>query len=244
MAAQSVDTAMVLAAGLGQRMRPLTNDRPKPLVPFKGKPLIDHVLDRLVSVNIVRAVVNVHYCADQLEAHLVNNSRNLDIVISNERKKLLNTGGGVVHALEELGAQPFLTHNSDSIWVDQPGVCNLQRLFARWQPSKMDCLMLLAAPDRSVGYTGSGDFVFANESTSLRRKSPEDNTAYVFAGVTIVSPALFHDAPDGAFSMNLVWDRAIKSGRLFGIVLDGTWMHIGTPEALAAAEVWSQDVNR
>lgn len=244
MAGQSVDTAMVLAAGLGKRMRPLTENQPKPMVPYNGKPLIDHVLDRLASAGISRAVVNLHYCADPLEAHLAARTSAPNIILSDERDQLLDTGGGVVRALDKLGSQPFLTHNSDSVWVDKPGVSNLQNLLSTWDPSKMDCLMLLTAPDQSVGYSGLGDFVFAGETEPLRRRGSVDTPALVFAGVTIIKPELFQNVPQGAFSMNVVWDRAIETGRLFGTRLDGTWMHIGTPDALAAAEAWSGDVER
>ncbi len=238
-----VDTAMVLAAGLGQRMRPLTDTQPKPLVPFLGKALIDHVLDRLAAAGVTRAIVNGHYRVDQLFAHVSARSRAPEILLSDERDELLDTGGGVVHALDKLGSKPFLTHNSDSVWVEAPGVDNLSRLLNAWDEAQMDCLMLLADPKCSLGYNGNGDFVFQGRDTPLRRRKDEDGQTHVFAGVSIAHPRLFSEAPSGAFSMNKVWDHALSNGRVFGIMLEGTWMHIGTPEALEAAEKWIADGN-
>ena len=228
-------SAMVLAGGLGKRMLPLTKDKPKPMVELKGRPLVDHVLDRLAAAGVARAVVNVHYCADKLEAH-VRRRREPEILISDERQQLLDTGGGVVNALPMLGAEPFLIHNSDSVWIEGVG-SNLERLFAVWDPDAMDSLMLLATAATSLGYDGPGDFVMGKDGR-LSRRGEREMAPFVFAGVSIAHPRMFEGVPEGPFSMNRLWDRAIDSGRLFGIRLDGLWMHVGTPEALSEAERW------
>lgn len=225
--------AFVLAAGLGKRMRPLTDDKPKPMVKLGGKPMIDHVLDRLGDAGIARAVVNVHYKAEVLLAHLASRTRPA-IDISDERGELLETGGGVVKALPMLGDAPFVIHNSDTVWLER-GVANIARLIDAWQPSSMDSLLLLAERSRSIGYDGVGDFHLASDGR-LRRRAKGEETPYVFAGVSIAHPRLLEGAPAGAFSLNVPWDRAMAAGRLYGIVLDGLWMHVGTPEALAEAE--------
>lgn len=232
---QSVTTAMVLAAGLGTRMRPLTDTVPKPLVPLKGKPLLDHVLDRLAESGITRAVVNVHYLADQIEAHLATRTAP-EIAISDERGLLLDTGGGVVHALPLLGHTPFLIHNSDSVWMEGVG-SNIARMKAAFDPERMDSLLLLALGAESLGYDGRGDFVMASDG-ALERRSEGRESPFVFAGVSIVHPRFFEGAPEGRFSLNTLWDRAMARGRLYGLRLEGTWMHIGTPEAVADAERW------
>ena len=226
-------TAMVLAAGMGTRMRPLTETMPKPMVKLDGKPLIDHVLDRIAETGIPQAVVNVHHHADQIENH-VSKRKSPAITISDERSQLLDTGGGVVKALPKLGRDPFLVHNSDSLWVD--GVqSNLARLAHAFDPEKMDCLLLLALGSASLGYDGRGDFVMAADGVVKRR--PERQVApFVFTGVSIAHPRLFKDAPDGRFSLNVLWDRAIARNRVYGIRLDGVWMHVGTPQALTEAE--------
>ena len=228
-------SAMVLAGGFGKRMLPLTQDKPKPMVELKGRPLVDHVLDRLATAGVARAVVNVHYCADKLEAHVKHRARP-EIVISDERQQLLDTGGGVVRALPMLGAEPFLIHNSDSVWIEGVG-SNLERLFAGWDPDAMDSLMLLATAATSLGYDGPGDFVMDKDGR-LSRRGEREMAPFVFAGVSIAHPRMFEGAPEGPFSMNRLWDRAIDSGRLYGIRLDGLWMHVGTPEALSEAERW------
>jgi N-acetyl-alpha-D-muramate 1-phosphate uridylyltransferase len=225
--------AMVLAAGLGVRMRPLSVGTPKPLVAVGGKALIDHVLDRLADVGVETAVVNVHYLADQVERHLAER-RAPRIVISDERDELLDTGGGVVKALPVLGTAPFFHLNSDAIWID--GVRpNLIRLAEIFDPAHMDALLLLAATSTSVGYAGRGDFTMTPDGRISRRREREI-VPFVYAGVAILSSALFSTAPPGAFSLNLLFDRAIEAGRLFGLRLEGVWMHVGNPEAIAAAE--------
>jgi N-acetyl-alpha-D-muramate 1-phosphate uridylyltransferase len=228
---------MVLAAGLGQRMRPLTIDRPKPLVSFCGRPLLDHVLDRIAGAGIEKAVVNAHYLADQIDDYAKNRKPPPSLTVSDERDSRLDTGGGVKRALPLLGADPFLIHNSDSIWHDTDQD-NLQALFAAWNTETMDTLLLLAKPQMSIGYGGSGDFVMSADATLSRSKSASPN-ALVFTGVSIAHPRLFDDAPaDDTFSLNVLWDRAITRGRVAGHVLDGTWMHLGTPDALSSAEHW------
>ncbi len=226
-------TAFVLAAGLGTRMRPLTNDTPKPLVPLAGRPLIDHVLDRLAGAGITRAVVNVHHHADKLEAYL-KARRTPEIVISDERGLLLETGGGVMHARDKIGTEPFLIHNSDSVWIE-PGNGNLERLLSAWDDERMDTLMLLAPAATSLGYDGKGDF-FMDEDGRLARQHGERLAPLVFAGVSIAHPRLFENAPGGKFSLNVPWNEAIARQRLYGLVMEGTWMHVGDPQALQEAE--------
>lgn len=230
---QKPDTAFVLAAGLGTRMRPLTETLPKPLVPLAGRPLIDHVLDRLASAGISRAVVNVHHLADQLEAHL-RARRSPHILISDERGVLLETGGGAVRALPLIGNAPFVIHNSDSVWIEGAG-SNLERLIAAFDPERMDSLMLLAPTASSLGYAGRGDFDMDTDGL-LSRQSGQHVAPFVFAGVSIAHPRLFEGAKEERFSLNALWNKAIERGRLYGIRMDGLWMHVGDPQALAEAE--------
>ena len=229
------DTAMVLAAGLGTRMRPLDPAVPKPLVRVGGRALIDHVLDRLVDAGIATAVINIHHEADRLEAHVATRTRPR-IRISDERDALLDTGGGVKRAFDRelLGRAPFLVHNSDSIWLE-PHAVNLDRLCARWDEARMDCLMLLADPHRSLGYSGRGDFDL-DVAGDVARPAAGARAAYVLAGVSLMHPRLLEGAPEGAFSLNVLWNRALAARRVRGVVLDGTWMHVGDPAAHAAAE--------
>ena len=230
-----VTTAMVLAAGLGTRMRPLTDVVPKPLVRLKDKPLIDHVLDRLASGGITRAVVNVHYLPEQIEAHVAGRTAPR-VTISDERGVLLDTGGGVAKALPLLGDAPFLIHNSDSVWVEGVG-SNIQRLIAAFDPERMDSLLLLALGADSLGYDGHGDFLMAPDGALARRREGQQ-APFVFTGVSIAHPRLFEDTPEAPFSLNVLWNRAMARGRLFGLRLEGTWMHIGTPQAVEDAERW------
>ena len=226
-------TAMVLAAGLGERMRPLTDRLPKPLVPVAGKPLLDHVLDRLSAQGVERVVVNVHYLADLIERHVASRKAP-QIVISDERAKLLNTGGGVVKALPKLGTEPFFHINSDTIWIDSVRP-NLERLAEAFDPDSMDALLLLAASNDSVGYSGRGDFLMAADGRLTKRTEPEI-APFVYAGAALLRPELFKDAPDGAFPLTVLFDRAAEAGRLHGLRLEGVWMHVGTPRAIAQAE--------
>jgi N-acetyl-alpha-D-muramate 1-phosphate uridylyltransferase len=228
-----VESAMVLAAGLGKRMRPITATTPKPLVEVAGKSLIDFTLDRLQEAGIHRVVVNVHYLADLVEGHLAKRASPI-IAISDERERLLETGGGLKKALPLLGSDPFLTLNSDSLWIEGPQP-NLRRLVAAWDPARMDILLLVAPTATSVGYEGLGDFAMDAEGR-LRRRQEREITPFVFAGVAIVKPELLADTPDGPFSANLLYDRAIAAGRLHGLRLDGQWLHVGDPRSLTAAE--------
>ncbi len=231
----SPQSAFVLAAGLGTRMRPLTDQLPKPLVPLAGRTLLDHVLDRIGAAGIPRAVVNVHYRAEQIEAHLANRHRPPQIEISDERELLLDTGGGALKALPMLGDAPFLLCNSDAVWLE-PEHENIRDLIRFFDPDTMDAVLLLADREKSLGYSGRGDFnaVF---DLMLQRPAKGETVPFVFAGVSIASPRLFRDMPaDWPFSLNTVWDRAMGEGRLFGLPMRGTWMHVGDPQALAAAE--------
>ena len=226
-------TAMVLAAGLGERMRPLTASLPKPLVEVAGKPLIEYALDRLADAGVETAVVNVHYLADAIEKRLAG-WRKPRIVFSDERAQLLGTGGGVMKALPLLGDEPFFHLNSDSIWLD--GVKpNLDRLAAAFNPARMDILLLLAPTAGSIGYAGRGDYGMRSNGT-LERRPEREVAPFVYAGVALISPHLFAGAPTGAFSLATLFDRAQEAGRLHGIRLEGVWMHVGTPDAIALAE--------
>jgi MurNAc alpha-1-phosphate uridylyltransferase len=226
--------AMVLAAGLGKRMRPLTATMPKPLIEVNGKALIDHGLDRLERAGVSRVVVNVHYLPDLIRAHLARRRRP-EIVISDERAKLLDTGGGIRRALPELGPDPFYLLNSDSFWIEGARA-NLDWLAAGWDGRRMDVLLLLAPTVRSIGYHGRGDFRM-DPAGRLYRRGEREVVPFAYAGAAIINPRLFEGAPEGAFSLNLLFDRAIEAGRLFGVRMDGTWLHVGTPEAIAEAEL-------
>ena len=230
---KKIRRAMVLAAGVGARMRPLTDNIPKPLVTVGGRPLIDHVLDRLLMANVDTAVVNVHHFADQVERHLATRQRP-KIVISDERESLLDTGGGVVKALDLLGDAPFFHVNSDTIWIE--GVHpNLDRLAAAFDPSRMDGLLLMAATTTSIGYEGRGDFTLGADGR-LRRRAEREIVPFVYAGAAIFARSMFADVPRGAFSLTALFDRAAATGRLHGLRLEGVWMHVGTPAAIAQAE--------
>ena len=226
-------TAMVLAAGLGTRMRPLTEKLPKPLVPLNGRALLDRVLDRLAEHGVGTAVVNVHYQADLIISHLETRI-SPRIVFSDERGQLLETGGGVVKALPKLGTEPFIIHNSDSVYIEGVG-SNLDRLARAWDPERMDTLLLLALGSTSLGYNGRGDFNM-DANGHLTRRVEGKIAPFVFTGVSIAHPRLFKDAPDGAFSINKLWSRAIEQKRIFGVRMDGIWMHVGDPAAVTAAE--------
>lgn len=231
--AHRIDTAMVLAAGIGQRMRPLTDTVPKPLVRLGDRTLLDHALDRIAAAGIGRAVVNVHYKADQIERHLAGRT-SPHITISDERALLLETGGGVLNALPLLGAAAFLIHNSDSVWLEGPA-SNIAALCRLWDDARMDALLMLAAGAASLGYDGGGDFMM--EADGRIRRRPEGEIApFVFTGVSIAHPRLFEGEAPGVFSLNRVWDRALEKGRVYGMRLDGFWMHVGTPQSLADAE--------
>lgn len=225
--------AMVLAAGLGQRMRPITDTLPKPLVAIGGKPMLDHALDRLAEAGVEEAVVNVHHLAGQIEAHLAGRTQPR-VTISDERALLLETGGGVKKALPLLGADPFFHVNSDSLW-SEAGRSNMRAMVEAWDGARMDMLLLLAQREGSIGFDGRGDFV-QDAQGLLTRRGSADSAPYVYAGVAIMKPELFADTPEGPFSLNLLFDRANAAGRLHGLVLEGQWLHVGTPDAIAPAE--------
>lgn len=227
------NSAMVLAAGLGKRMRPVTATLPKPLVRIAGRSLLDRALDRLATAGVQRAVVNVHYLPDLVEQHL-KHFTGLDIVISDERKQLLETGGGTKKALELLGPDPFFVVNTDAMWLEGPA-SNMRRLARRWNPDQMDVLLLLASAASSIGHDGDGDFNMTPDG-HLSRRPEREIAPFIYAGVGLVKPELFADTPDGPFSLNLLFDRAIEAGRLYGLRLDGEWLHVGTPTAILEAE--------
>ncbi|MBP2311372.1 nucleotidyltransferase family protein [Azospirillum soli] len=224
--------AMVLAAGLGLRMRPLTLERPKPLIPILGKPMLDHALDRLEEAGVTSAVVNSHYKGAMIAEHL--KTRKKPAITLSPEDVLLETGGGVKKALPQLGKAPIYVVNADILWLDGPSP-TLRRLAAHWNPDEMDALLLLMATTKSVGYDGRGDY-HMDPLGRLTRRAEMEIAPFVFAGVQIVKPELFKDMPDGPFSTNLVWDRAQEAGRLYGLAHDGLWFHVGTPEALAESE--------
>jgi len=226
--------AMIMAAGLGTRMRPLTDTVPKPLVKVGGRALIDHVIDRLVAAKVTLIVVNVHFMADQIEAHLARR-KDVEIRISDERAELLDSGGGIYKALSHFNGEPFFHANSDTVWTEGAGSA-LEKLKAAWNPDRMDALMLLAPTVHTVCYEGSGDFMMDSEGHLSR--VPEKRIApFVWMSMEILHPRVFAEAPKGGkFSINPLWDKAIAKGRLFGQRLDGMWMHIDRPEAIAASE--------
>src|ERR1700720_1730352 len=225
--------AMVLAAGLGLRMRPLTEQMPKPLVQVAGRALLDHVLDKLGVAGVSEAIVNVHYLPDQIIDHVAGRTAPR-VTISDERDEVLGTGGGVVRALPLLGTAPFFLVNADTLWID--GVrANLARLAEAFDPARMDILLLMAPTASSIGYHGRGDYAMAADGT-LRKRGEHQVVPFVYAGVAIMSPAIFEGAPTGEFSLTKMFDRANEQERLYGLRMDGVWMHVGTPDAIAAAE--------
>lgn len=230
-----IDTAMLMAAGLGKRMRPLTATRPKPLVKVAGKPLMDHALDRLVAGGIRKVVVNVHYLADTVEAHLQAHCNGvMQVAISDERRKLLETGGGLIHARDQLGDAPFFCANSDNLWVDGPQE-TLGMMRRIWDPDRMDALLLLVPLARATCHKGPGDFHMDANGRLTRRKTAHV-APFVFTGVQIMSPKLLVDPPSEVFSTNVFWNRAIEAGRLYGVSHQGLWFDVGTPQAIPVVE--------
>ena len=227
------DTAMVLAAGLGTRMRPLTDKMPKPLIPVAGKPLIDYTLDRFAAAGVAKAVVNVHYLADQVERHLLGRSAP-ETIISDERGLLLETGGGLKKARAHFADKPVFCTNTDAILIDADGEEACATLTRHWDSEAMDALLLLIPTDKTSGYDGKGDFDQSADGRIALRQG--DCAPFVFTGLQLISPALIDEGPDGAFSTKLLWDRAKARGRLFGALHNGFWMHVGDPAGLAAAE--------
>lgn len=229
------DTAMVMAAGLGKRMRPLTATQPKPLVRVAGKALIDHSLDHLAEAGVARAVVNVHYLADALEAHLAKRQSPPAITVSDERELLLETGGGMVRAAPQL-ADPFFCLNSDNIWVDGPE--NVFAALSRaWDAERMDALLLCVPHARALNYRGEGDF-HLDPLGRVSRRRPGRVAPFIYTGIQIVAHRLLRDAPEGPFSTNVLWQRAIGEGRLHGISHTGLWFEVGDPGAIAPTEAW------
>jgi MurNAc alpha-1-phosphate uridylyltransferase len=227
-------TAMVLAAGLGKRMRPLTATRPKPLVEVAGRTMLDRTLDHLRAAGLRKAVVNVHYFADQVEAHLGGREQGLEIAISDERAQLLETGGGVTKALPLIDGDPFFVVNSDNLWVDGV-VPSLQLLTRHWDTATMDALLLLVPLARASSHSGRGDF-HMDAAGRLRWRRDGRMAPFVYTGVMLVARRLFDDAPAGAFGFRLLWDKAMAEGRLFGVTHAGLWADVGTPPAVAATE--------
>jgi MurNAc alpha-1-phosphate uridylyltransferase len=226
------DTAMVLAAGLGKRMRPLTATQPKPMVRVAGKPLIDHALDRLNEAGVAKAVVNVHYLADVLAAH-VTARKAPKVTISDERTQLLDTGGGMVKALPHL-PDPFFALNADNIWLDGPSNA-FAELSRRWDPEQMDALLLLVGHARAFNFSGPGDF-YMDPLGRLSRRRDGRIAPFIYTGIQLVSHRLLRDAPEGPFSTNILWDRAIAEGRLYGLSFCGLWFEVGTPQAIRPTE--------
>ena len=227
-------TAMIMAAGLGKRMRPLTATRPKPLIEVNGKALLDHVLERLRHAGVRKVVVNVHYLADALEAHLQSRDHGLEVEISDERDLLLETGGGLVRAAPLIDSDPFLALNSDNLWIDGPAD-TLKLLASHWDDGKMDALLLLVPQARALNHKGMGDF-HMDSSGRIRRREKSHVAPFVFTGIQIVSKRLLRDAPTGPFSTNILWDRAIDEGRCFGAVHQGLWFDVGTPQSIRLTE--------
>jgi N-acetyl-alpha-D-muramate 1-phosphate uridylyltransferase len=231
--------AMIMAAGLGTRMRPLTDTRPKPLVKVAGKALIDHAIDRLVAAGVTIFVVNLHYKAEMIKEHL-SSRKDVEIHYSDESDGLLGTGGGVTKAMSYFGNEPFFIHNSDTVWVEGYGIA-LERMKAYWNPETMDGLLLIVPLMHSIGYEGVGDFMMDGLG-HLTRVPPGRVSPFAYPGVQIVHPRLFDNPPAGGFSTNVLWDRAIEKERLYGIRLEGTWIHVGTPQAVAEAEEFLADL--
>ncbi|MFN3805764.1 N-acetylmuramate alpha-1-phosphate uridylyltransferase MurU [Asticcacaulis sp.] len=230
-----IKTAMVLAAGLGTRMRPLTNDRPKALVEVGGRTLIDHMIDRLKSAGVERFVVNVHYFADRLEAHLKGRS-DVEILISDEREKLLETGGGLKKARPLLGDDPVLVANIDSVWIEDENKDRaIADMLVQWQPQNMDALLLLADMNRSSGFDGAGDFFLADDQR-LSFRGQAMSAPFNYMGVHITHPDIVAEVAEEAFSLTPIWRQKATAGRLFGTRMQGDWMHVGDPAALDAAQ--------
>ncbi|AYG57423.1 nucleotidyltransferase family protein [Rhizobium jaguaris] len=232
----TIRQAMVLAAGLGTRMRPITDTIPKPLVKIAGKPMIDYALDALAEAGVEQVVVNVHHHADQMEAHL-RNYRGLDILISDERDVLMNNGGGLAKGLKLLGRDPVFVMNSDLFWIGETlgRPTNLQRLAGFFDTTRMDFAMLCVALDKTTGHNGKNDFNLA-EDGRLSRYSNAVGNGVVYAGAIVMNPSVLDDAPDEAFNINIYYDKSIAKGRLYGTILEGHWLTVGTPEAIGEAE--------
>lgn len=226
------DTAMILAAGLGKRMRPLTASQPKPMVRVAGKPLIDHALDRLAEAGVAKAVVNVHYLADALEAHVLAR-QTPKVTVSDERAQLLETGGGMVKALPQL-PDPFFALNADNVWLDGPKSA-FHDLSRRWNADQMDALLLVVPHARAMNFSGPGDF-HMDPMGRLSRRRDGRIAPFIYTGIQLVSHRLLRDAPEGPFSTNILWNRAMEEGRLYGISFTGLWFEVGTPQMIRPTE--------
>lgn len=232
--AEVPQTAMIMAAGLGKRMRPLTATKPKPLIEVAGQSLLDHVLERLKAAGVRKVIVNVHYLADAVEAHLATRSHGLEIVISDERKLLMETGGGLVQAEPLIDSDPFLAINSDNLWIDGPAD-TLKLLASQWDEQRMNALLLLVPLARAENHKGMGDFHMGRDGR-LRRRDKSRVAPFVFTGIQMISKRLLRDAPEGPFSTNILWTRAIEEGRCFGAVHQGLWFDVGTPKSISMTE--------
>ena len=227
-------TAMVLAAGLGTRMRPLTDDRPKALVRVAGRTLLDRVLDKLVAAGVTRAVVNVHHFADQVEAHLKGRT-DIEVLISDERAGLLDSGGGIQHARALLGEEPILVANIDSLWLEGATPA-LEALKAAWDPARMDLLLLLVARGNGLGFDGPQGFLMDEQGRLTHSTSPDVVTPFANVGFGILKPQILDGQADAAFSIVPIWHRLQAAGRLHGVVMEAFWMHVGDPAARDEAE--------
>ena len=232
--AEVPSTAMIMAAGLGKRMRPLTATKPKPLIEVGGKTLLDHVLEKLRVAGVKKVVVNVHYLADALEAHLSSRAHGLEVIISDERELLMETGGGLVQAAPLIDSDPFLALNSDNLWIDGPAD-TLKLLASQWDDTRMDALLLLVPQARALNHKGMGDF-HMDRSGRIRRREKSHVAPFVFTGIQMVSKRLLRDPPAGPFSTNILWDRAMEEGRCFGAVHQGLWFDVGTPQSIHMTE--------
>lgn len=231
----TMTNAMVLAAGLGTRLRPITDTIPKPLVKIAGKPMIDYALDALADAGVERAVVNVHHHADQMLAHLGQYDR-LQVIVSDERDRLMNSGGGLAKGLRLLDRQPLLVMNADLFWIEPPAEkTNLQALADFFDPDRMDMALLCVRLEDTTGHNGKKDFSLADDGR-LTRYREGDPQPVVYAGAIAMLPALLDDAPEDAFNLNIYFDKAIASGRLYGLMMRGHWLTVGTPDAIGEAE--------
>lgn len=235
--AGNIKTAMFLAAGLGTRMRPLSLTTPKPMIKVAGKPLMDHLLDDAIAAGITRAVVNVHYLAEQVEEHLASKP-GMEVVISDERDELLETGGAIVKAMDLLGNEPFFMVNTDAFWVNPVGN-PFEALENAYDTETMDDFLLLADTSRSLGYHGNGDFILHDDGR-IERRGKRASTPWAYAGVRITSTKLYRDEPLRPFSANVVWNKSLAADRLFGLPLDAQWMHVGDPATISVVEDWME----
>lgn len=226
-------TAMILAAGLGTRLSPLTKHTPKPLVKISGLPILDHIINLSLSSGIKTFVVNIHHLSEQIKSHLEQH-KDINIIFSDESKMILETGGGIKRALPLLGSEAFYVINGDVILIDGPKSA-LSRLSSNWRNLSMDGLLLLQPTDKAIGYSGVGDFLL-HPSGQITRPPPNSLAPYIFTGIQILHPRIFQESPDGAFSLNIIYNQTIKKGRLFGLVHDADWLHVGDMIGLKLAE--------